>query len=555
VVAALAGLGVEDALIDGELVVEGQNGASDFSLLQADLSAGRSDRFAYYAFDLLHLDGYDLRGAALVARKEALESLVGGASSALRFSDHFEEEGEIILRHACRLSLEGVVSKLRQSPYRSGRGKDWIKSKCSRRQEFVIGGYVPSTTTRAAIGSLVLGYYRDDALVHVGRVGTGFTAAVARDLYRRLEPLRTSASPFAERLSAEAAQQVRYVRPELVAEVEFRSWTADENLRHASFRGLREDKAVAEIVQEAPEKEPPARAKSKSFARLTHPDRIYWPDAGVTKEGLAQYYSEVWRWIAPYTTGRPLSLVRCPEGIGGQCFFQKHAWQGISRAIRQQPDPLEPDTALLVIEGLDGLIGLVQAGVLEIHPWGAAFANLEKPDQIVIDLDPGEGVGWPEVIAAAVEVRERLDGLGLTGFVKTSGGKGLHVNVPLRPAAGWDAVKAFAKALADAMATDSPDRYVATVAKAKRRGRILIDYLRNGRGATAVAPYSTRARAGAPVSMPLDWSELGPEIGPAYFTVANSGNRLANLDADPWGGFRDAAVPLPKAKGRGRAAA
>lgn len=548
VVTALAGLGVDDALIDGELVVEGQNGASDFSLLQADLSAGRTDRFIYYGFDLLHLNGHDLRGAALVARKEALENLIGAESGVLRFSGHFEDEGEIVLRHACRLSLEGVVSKLRQSPYRSGRGKDWIKSKCSRRQEFVIGGYVPSTTARETIGSLVLGYYHDGALVHAGRVGTGFTAVVARDLYRRLEPLRTTASPFAERLSAEAARQVRYVRPELVAEVDFRAWTAEANLRHASFRGLREDKPVAEIVQE--EAKPKPAARSKAFAKLTHPDRIYWPDAGVTKEGLAEYYSEVWRWIAPHIVGRPLALVRCPEGIGGQCFFQKHAWQGISRAIRQRPDPQEPDASLLLVEGLDGLIGLVQAGVLEVHPWSAALTNLERPDQIVIDLDPGEGVGWPEVITAATEVRERLDGLGLAGFVKTSGGKGLHVNVPLRPAAGWTAVKAFAKALADAMAADSPDRYVATVAKAKRRGRILIDYLRNARGATAVAPYSTRARAGAPVSMPLGWGELGPEIGPAYFTVANSANRLANLDADPWGDFRAAAAPLPKSRGR-----
>jgi bifunctional non-homologous end joining protein LigD len=375
---------------------------------------------------------------------------------------------------------------------------------------------------------------------------------VAKDLYRRLEPLRTNTSPFDERLTAEAARQVRYVRPELVAEIEFRNWTADENLRHASFRGLREDKAVAEIVQETTGRERPER--SRKLARLTHPDRIYWPDAGVTKEGLAEYYGEVWRWIAPYVVGRPLALVRCPEGVGGQCFFQKHAWNGISRAIRQEADPLDPEAALLMIDDLDGLIGLVQAGVLEIHPWGAAFANLEKPDQIVIDLDPGEGVAWPEVIAAAIEVRERLNGLGLVGFVKTSGGKGLHVNVPLRPSAGWTAVKAFAKSLADAMAGDCPDRYVATVTKAKRRGRILVDYLRNGRGNTAVAPYSTRARAGAPVSMPLDWGELSPELGPAYFTVANSGNRLANLASDPWGGFRDAAAPLPKSKGRRRAA-
>ena len=553
IAAAFKALPVGTALIDGEVVVENQNGASDFSLLQADLSEGRVDRFVYYAFDLMYLDGYDLRATPLVMRKAALAQLLTGERGILRYSEHFEQDGDLILQHACRLSLEGVISKLRDGPYRSGRGKDWVKSKCSQRQEFVVAGYVPSTTSRKAIGSLVLGYHDDGKLIHAGRVGTGYTAAVAEDLYRRLERIRSPSSPFAERLSADAARQVRYVKPQLVAEVEFRGWTGDQNLRHASFRGLREDKDASEIVRETvgDSAKPPPRTSVK----LTHPDRVYWPDAGVTKEGLAQYYAEVWRHMAPFIVGRPLALVRCPQGISGQCFFQKHAWQGLSRSIQLARDPKDPEEALLAINDLDGLIGLVQAAVLEIHPWGASLPNLEQPDMIIMDLDPGEAVSWPEVIAAALEVRERLAALGLASFVKTSGGKGLHVVAPLQPKAAWPAVKAFAKSIADAMAADSPERFVATITKSKRRGKILVDYLRNGRGATAVAPYSTRARAGAPVSMPLAWEELGPGLGPAYFTVDNTPTRLAHLKTDPWADFRAAAVPLPAAKLRRKRAA
>lgn len=542
--AALAGLPVGRALIDGELVVETDSGASDFSALQADLSAGRTDRFAFYTFDLLHLDGYELRPSPLRARKELLRRLIADGNPTLRYSEHFDEDGGLILRHACRLSLEGVISKQRDAPYRSGRTKDWLKSKCSERQEFVVAGYVPSTTSRKAIGSLVLGYYRDGKLQHAGRVGTGFTHAVAEDLFKRLERLRLPSSPFAERLTAEAARQVRYVRPELVAEVEFRNWTADRNLRHASFRGLREDKPAEEVVGEIQATAP--GSKPRRSVRLTHPDRLYWPDAGVTKEGLADYYSEVWRRMAPFVVGRPLALVRCPGGVGGECFFQKHVWNGAGRNVQLARDPKDPSgEPILVVNDLDGLISLVQAGALEIHPWGSTLASLEQPDMIVMDLDPGEGVPWEEVVAAAREVHERLEAAGLSSFVKTSGGKGLHVTAPLKPRAEWDAVKAFAKGLAEQMAADSPERYVAVITKSKRRGRILVDYLRNGRGATAVAPYSTRARPGAAVSMPLAWNEIGAGIGPAYFTVANTPTRLANLTSDPWADFRGSAAPLP----------
>jgi bifunctional non-homologous end joining protein LigD len=520
------------------------NGASDFSALQADLSQGRSDRFTFYAFDLLHLDGFDLTEVPLITRKEVLEQLLAGADSEVRYSAHFEQNGATILQHACRLSLEGVVSKLRDAPYRGGRGKSWVKSKCSKRQEFVVAGYVPSTTSRKAIGSLVMGYYDGDRLIHVGRVGTGYTGAVAEDLFTRLEKLRIDTSPFAEKLVAEAARGVRYEKPELVAEVEFRAWTADDNIRHASFRGLREDKAATEIVREG--EAPVAAPKPRSSVTLTHPDRLYWPDVGVTKGGLADYYSDVWRRIAPFIVARPLSLLRCPGGTTAACFFQKHAWKGLSKSIKLVKDPKDSDDdMILTIDSLDGLIGLVQGAVLEIHPWGSSLAALECPDMIIMDLDPGPGVTWNDVIVAAREIQQRLDGDGLTSFVKTSGGKGLHVVAPLDASSDWDTVKAYTKALADAMASDSPDRYVSTVSKAKRQGKILIDYLRNGRGATAVASYSTRARPGAAVSMPLGWDELDVGLGPDYFTVMNTSSRLANLAADPWDGFRSTAAPLP----------
>ncbi len=552
VVMALGKLPVETALVDGELVVENDSGASDFSALQADLSGGRSDRFVYYAFDLLYLDGCDLRTVPLAARKNLLTPLIGESDNVVRLSTHFTESGALVLRHACRLSLEGVVSKQIDAPYRSGRTKTWIKSKCSARQEFVVSGYVPSTTTRSAIGSLVLGVYEGDDLRHVGRVGTGFSRAVAQDLYRQLEGIRVKASPFAGKLSSEAARDVRFVRPELVAEVEFRGWTADGNLRHAAFRGLREDKMARDVVREGRKTAPAAEARRT--VRLTHPDRVYWPDAGVTKEGLADYYSEVWRSIAPFVVGRPLALVRCPSGIEGQQFFQKHAWKGLSRNIVLVQDPKDKSEAPLIsISDLDGLLGLVQAAALEIHPWGSTVTDWERPDMVVMDLDPGEGVTWEAVIDAAQEVRERFEAHGLAAFVRTSGGKGLHVVTPLKPKADWKRVKAFTKAIADAMASDSPDRYVSTISKAKRRGKILVDYLRNQRGATAVASYSTRARPGAPVAMPLAWDELSTQIGPAYFTVANTPTRLASLSADPWEGFRSAAVPLP-AKGANRGA-
>ncbi len=549
IIAELEKLPAKNAILDGEVAVEAGSGATDFSLLQQDLSEGRSDRFTFFAFDLLYLDDHDLTAATLVNRKEALAALLAGAGAALRYSEHFGDEGGLVLKHACRLSLEGIISKVADKPYRPGRGKDWVKSKCSARQEFVVAAYVPSSVNARAIGSLVMGYYEKGRLRHAGRVGTGYSAAVAQSLFKRLEGIVTTAAPFDEKLTGPEKKDVVFVDPTLVAEVEFRGWTADAHIRHAAFRGLREDKRPKDIVREATVTvDAPQEKQPKRSVSLTHPDRLYWPDAGVTKAGLADYYTEVWRLMAPFVVNRPLSLLRGPDGIGKQLFFQKHGWKGMTKHAVLAKDPTDPTDEYITIRDLDGLLGLVQGAALEIHPWGSTLDDWEKPDMVNIDLDPGEGVSWTATIAAAHEVKNRFEDMGLTAFVKTSGGKGLHVVAPLRPKAEWPEVKAAMKALADSMAGDEPDKYVSTVTKSKRKGKILIDYLRNGRGNTAVAPYSTRARPGAPVSMPVAWDELGGAIGPNYFTVANAPARIAQQASDPWADFRKAAALMKKPK-------
>jgi len=539
---ALEALPVVTAFLDGEVVAESEAGTPSFANLQNDLSAGRSDRFRYYLFDLLHLDGVDLVGVPLLDRKAALSRLLAGHDGGpLRYSEHFAERGDIVLRHACRLSLEGIVSKLGRSPYRSGRTKAWLKFKCTDSDEFVVIGYVPSTTQRRAIGSLVLGYPKNGKLLYAGRVGSGFSSSVAEDLWRRLDPIRLAAPPLEASPPADVRRNVRWTRPTLVAEVELRGWTDDGIVRHAVFKGLRHDKQAADVAPEKPAMK--AKGKTALLHPFTHPDRVLWPDAGVTKQGLAEFYTEIWPWITPHVADRPLALVRCPGGVEQGCFFQKHAWAGIGEHVVRDTDP-EGGEELLAIRDVEGLMSLTQASVLEIHVWGAKLDDIEKPDGITFDLDPAPEIAWTDLAAAAAEVRDRLKDLGLASFVKTTGGKGLHVFAPLKPAAGWPAVKDFAHKLAVAMAKDSPQRYLAIASKKARSNRIFIDYLRNGRGATAVCAYSARARAGAAVSTPLAWDELGPEMRPDRFTVLNVLNRLAHID-DPWKDLRKRARRLP----------
>ena len=573
---ALAGLPVEEALLDGEAVALRDDGRSDFGLLQEALSTGRSEPLLFYAFDLLHLDGWSLLGSPLEERKGLLAKLFEGVTDPLRLSDHVAGQGPGFHRQACRFGLEGIVSKRRTSSYRSGRGSDWLKTKCISRQELVIGGYTDPSGSRQGLGALLVGVYDGDGtLRYASKVGTGFTAQSLEELARRLAPLERSEPPFVDPPRGAAARGAHWVEPELVAEIAFTEWTRDGSLRHPSFQGLREDKDPRQVVREEPaqhaiqagektdeEIETMAQAKPSGTdgkqkratgsrrakaaspgrpievegVRLTSPDKVLYPEQGVTKRDLADYYRSVADWILPHLAGRPLSLVRCPEGADSECFYQKHL-SGTFPAALGSVEIEEKDgdvRTYVTVDDLPGLLGLVQIGVLEIHVWGSRRDRIERPDRMVLDLDPGEGVPWVRVIEAAYDCRNLLAELGLESFVKTTGGKGLHVVVPLVRTAEFDDVKAFARAVADEAVRRKSDRYLANMSKAKRKGKIFIDYLRNGRGATFVAPYSTRARPGAPVSVPIGWDELSPDLRSDAFDVTNLPRRLAGLGADPW---------------------
>jgi bifunctional non-homologous end joining protein LigD len=560
VAAAIAKLPAKSALIDGEVVVEGDDGLSSFSLLQQDLKASRHDRMVLYGFDLMHLDGADLKSLPLVSRKDALAKLFKRepARGVLRLSESLTEAGSTLLRHACKMGLEGIVSKVADAPYRSGRGQDWIKTKCSDRQELVVAGVVPSTVDARAVGALVLSFYERDKLHYAGRTGTGFTHEIARSLFRKLKALETAKAPF-ETIPAEerGARKPIWVEPSMVVEVDFHGWTHGERVRQASFQGVREDKAAKDVVREKTiavasrresiKRSAPIKKNSASVAgvTLTHPDRIYWDDAGITKRELADFYVQVWKWMRPHLVGRPIALLRCPEGASGQCFFQKHARAGIpTEHLHLVP---EKGDKIISIDDLDGLIALVQGGVLEIHTRGTTIGDRESADRLVFDLDPGPGTGWKNVMAAARDVRDRLSALKLKSFLKTSGGKGLHVVLPIK-STSWEEAKAFTKAIAEAMEADEPERYVSTATKAKRNKRIFVDYLRNSREATAVAPYSTRARFGAPVAVPIDWPELGSLKAANQYTVRNLIQRLSRQRKDPWAEIGRVKQSLPKLK-------
>jgi bifunctional non-homologous end joining protein LigD len=592
VAAAVAALPARAALIDGEVVVEDESGISSFSALQAALKAGERSRFIYYVFDLLYCDGRDLRNVPLGERKAELSKLVGKGNGPIRYSEDFTGDGAAVLRHACEMSLEGIVSKRKEAPYVSGRSDTFIKTKCANAQEFVVGGYSPSTALPRAIGALAVGYYDGGRLVYAGRIGTGYTHAVARDLWKRLHALEVAGSPFDVIPRAEARRRdLRWVEPKTVIESHFRGWTADGLVRQAAFKGVREDKPAREVFRELPvvadrnskgkERAKPARsvaAKAASAAkrarpratgrakarserpkawkdgdvRFTHPDRVYWVDVGVTKQHLADYYRSVWHWMAPHVVGRPLALVRCPDGTKGECFFQKHASAGLT----EQHLHVVVDNnrrRVLAIEDLEGLLSLVQAGVLEVHVRGASIDHLDVCDRIVFDIDPGPDVEWAGVIAAARDVRERLAAVDLQSFVKLSGGKGLHVVLPI-DGVDWEAAKTFAQALAFAMAADSPERYVAKMTKSLRTGKIFIDYLRNSLEQTSVAAYSTRARTGAPVSAPVTWNELSRTTAGNQYTVLNLGRRLAGLRQDPWKDISRTRQKLPDWRALGRRA-
>ncbi len=565
---AVAALPAWTALLDGEVVVEDDQGISNFSLLQTDLRDGRTDRFVYYIFDLLHLDGRDLTSEPLLERKATLARLLKGTvkTGMIRFADHFDEGGPVILRHACEMGLEGIVSKRRNASYRSGRSDAFVKTKCHGRQEFVVAGYTPSAAAPRAIGALIVADHQNGELRYAGRVGTGYTQKMAHDLFRRLAPSRVDRRAV-ELPADEKRKDIVWVAPRLVIEAEFAGVTHGGVLRQGSFKGVREDKTAQEVVREVAAPRLASRAQpARNAARtaitsaadsnkqsqknksgdgvqlhLTHPDRVYWPDAGVTKKDLAEYYVSVWDWIKPHIVGRALSLVRAPEGIGGETFFQKHIASNVkSSPLRHAVAGKDHD--VIAVETLDDLIALVQSAALEIHVRGSRLDSLESCDRIVFDLDPGEGVAWRQIVAAACETRERLAAQKLESFIKLSGGKGLHVVVPIDDA-DWDTVKLFTRRIASAMAADSPKLYLAKMTKALRQGRIFIDYLRNSREATSIAPYSTRSRPGAPVSTPVTWERLSRTKGGNDFSLLDLKKRIKD---DAWAEIGKVRQKLPK---------
>jgi bifunctional non-homologous end joining protein LigD len=560
-----AKLPISTALIDGEVVHLEADGTTSFAGLQDALSAGKTEGLTFFAFDLLYQGGWDLSGAALEDRKAALAELIPrSAQGVLRYSDHQIDRGPEFLQQACSYRLEGIISKRRSEPYRAGRSAFWLKVKCRNREEFVVVGFTDPERSRQGFGALLIGYYDPQgSLRYAGRVGTGFKTAQLVELRKRVDAIARSEATVALPKGV-SSKGTHWIEPRLVAEVEFATWTADAILRQASFQGLREDKDPREVEYDPQSRSAPPEVRPKKAAahpkqstprdvgpaepqrardgsvvfegvRLTHPDRVLYPGTNLTKLDVARYWAAVAEYALPHLSDRLLTLVRTPGGPGGKTFYQKHVGVGMPKAIRRLELAEDGGTEVYpFIEDLPGLVALAQMDVLEIHPWGSTVKKLETPDRVTIDLDPDEGLPWQQVTEAALDIRDALLRIGLTSFAKTTGGKGLHVVIPLTPKFGWEEVKAFAKWLADSFVTQRPDAFTANMSKRARRGRIYLDYLRNSRGATAVGAYVPRNRPGAPVSTPLSWEEIEKALRPQEFTVETVPKRLAALKADSW---------------------
>jgi bifunctional non-homologous end joining protein LigD len=558
-----------DCIIDGEICALDRDGAPDFAALQAALSDGRTNELIFFAFDLMFLNGEDLRKLSLRERKARLaQTLKGsvGKDSSIRFVEHFEIAGDAVLQSACRMHLEGIVSKKLDSPYRSGRIGDWTKSKCRAGHEVVVGGW---DETNGVFRSLLVGVHRGKHFVYVGKVGTGFGRSTVARISPRLKKLETDASPFEGANAPKRGKEFHWVKPELVAEIEFAGWTGDGNVRQASFKGLREDKPAAEVEAEKPAKasttelakpKPKQKAIPSALSKggavmgvaISKPDKALWPNAGdrkpVTKLDLAEYFEAVGEWIMPHIEGRPCSIVRLPDGIHGESFFQRHSMRGMSNlltAVRVSGDR-QP---YLEIDRVEGLAAIAQIAGLELHPWNCAPDQPNVPGRLVFDLDPAPDVKFDRVIAGALEIRDRLKKLGLVSFCKTTGGKGIHVVTPLSTKAkdrvSWPEAKAFARVVCEQMAADSPHDYLVTMAKKDRGGRIFLDYLRNDRMSTAVAPLSPRAREGATVSMPLTWPQVKKGLDPKRFTIRTAPALIKKSSA--WRDYCDSEKPLKPA--------
>jgi bifunctional non-homologous end joining protein LigD len=563
--AAIAALPVESAVLDGEVVVLSSDGTSSFAKLQAAFQEGARHALTYFVFDVLHLNGRNLRELPLIERKSTLAELFHEVPTdgPLRLSEHMQGDARDIFQSSCRLGAEGIVSKLASGRYKSGRGGDWLKLKCHAEQELIVAGFTLPSNGIVGVGALLLGYYRDGSLVYAGRCGTGFTQKTHTMLRARLEELRQANSPF-QNIPAGVARGVQWVKPVLVAQFSFANWTADQLVRQAAFKGLREDKPARDVRREAAtitprnkhrERDAGAAHRTPSMAakratlskteqiqddglpvRLTHPDKIVDSASGLTKEALAHYYLAVSDALLPHIVDRPLTLVRCMDGSGKPCFYQKHknnmlpADFGTVEVVDKKSGKSEP---YITLSTQRAIVELAQIGVLEVHPWGSRNGSLEMPDRVVFDLDPDEAVPWKTIAASALEIRDRLKAAGLESFLKTTGGKGLHVVVPIRAENPWPEVKRYAHDFVLAMERDTPSRFLTRMTKSARTGKIYLDYLRNERGATSIAPFSPRARAGIPVAMPLRWSELQALERPV-FPVSEFSQWKARLARDPW---------------------
>jgi len=561
VVERLSALPVKTALLDGEMIALRPDGKSSFQDLQHALHEGRTARVVYQVFDLLHLDGYDLTRLPLLERKQALATLLARNTKegVVRYTDHVAGRGPEVYQQACRLGLEGIVSKQAAGAYANRRTRSWLKVKCTLRQEFVVVGFTDPQGARTGLGALLVGYHDENGrLTYGGKVGTGFDTRTLRDLSKRFAKLAVRESPLQAPAPKSETRGAHWVRPEMVVEVQFAEWTSDNRLRHPTFLGIREDKQPSEVRRERaarPSAEAPAQAPTRaSTVRLTHPERVLWPELPFTKQQLADYYESVAGVMLPQLVDRPLAVVRCPQGRTASCFFQKNWTRTLPKSVRRvNVGAGGKGPAHMTIHDLDGLIGLVQIGALEIHPWTARGDRVERPDRIVFDLDPDSGVPWNEVVDAALALRARLATAGLTSFPRTTGGKGLHVVLPIARRASWDDVKAFTRGIAEEMVRCHPRRYVSVASKAARKGKIFLDWLRNTRGATAIASYSTRAREGAPVATPLTWEELTTIQGGDAFDVRSVPERVRKV-RDPWPGFDSLEQSLPRQPGTNRRA-
>ena len=537
---AVRSIPARSALIDGETVAF-RDGKTDFSTLQEAISNGGAE-LSYFAFDLLELDGADLSALPQVERKEKLRALIAGADARILFSEHVLGAGEKLFDAMCAAGHEGVISKRADAPYRGTRSKSWLKTKCTRRQEFVIVGWIESGAKGRGFRSLLLGLHDGGKLRYAGKVGTGFDVATGHALRSKLDRIARKSPPV--EVPREAARGAHWVRPILVAEIAFAEFTAENVVRHASFIGLREDKPAGDVQSEEVAAMPEA---PEAEVRISSRDRVIFPDAKITKGDLADYYAAVAPILLPWCANRPISLVRCPSGRAKQCFFQKHDAGSFGEHvhhidIREKDGSIEP---YLYLSDAAGVLACVQMGTIEFHGWGSRVADVEKPDRVVFDLDPDEGLDFEAVKKAAADLKQHLADLGLASFAMLSGGKGVHVVVPLTPEAEWPAVKSFAERFSRALAQAEPDRFTAKLSKAERKGRIFIDYLRNQRGSTAVLPYVARARPGAPVAVPVGWTELREIDTPQAFSVRDAGTLIERANSRALKGWGQADQVLP----------